>query len=140
MSLFVLDTDHISLIQRGHSQVVEHLGDKLGGEVVASIISFEEQLRGRLAIVRRASSPDEMAMAYLRLREMQDFFCTIPLLDFNSDVATVYKRLRKDYRRLGKMDLRIAATTLAHNGILVTRNQRDFGQIAGLLIEDWSIP
>ncbi len=79
-------------------------------------------------------------MAYLRLREMQDFFCTIPLLDFNSDVATVYKRLRKDYRRLGKMDLRIAATTLARNGILVTRNQRDFGQIAGLLIEDWSIP
>lgn len=140
MSLFVLDTDHISLIQRGHSQVVEHLGAKLGSEVVASIISFEEQLRGRLAIVRRASSPDEMAMAYLRLREMQDFFCTIPLLDFNSDAAVVYKKLRKDYRRLGKMDLRIAATTLAHNGILVTRNQRDFGQIVGLLIEDWSIP
>ena len=52
----------------------------------------------------------------------------------------VYKKLRKYYRRLGKMDLRIAATTLAHNGILVTCNQRDFGQIAGLLIEDWSIP
>lgn len=80
MSLFVLDTDHISLIQRGHSQVVEHLGAKLGSEVVASIISFEEQLRGRLAIVRRASSPDEMAMAYLRLREMQDFFVQFPCL------------------------------------------------------------
>ncbi len=140
MSLFVLDTDHITLFQRGHPQVTARLDAASDESIAASVISFEEQLRGRLAVVHRATSFDRLATAYLRLREMQAFFCTIRLLDFDVSAATIYERLRKEHHRLGKMDLRIAATTLAHSGILVTRNRRDFGQIASLPIEDWAIP
>ena len=71
---------------------------------------------------------------------MQAFFCTIRLLDFDQASARIYERMRKEYPRLGKMDLRIAATAIAHSGVLVTRNRRDFGQIADLPIEDWSTP
>jgi tRNA(fMet)-specific endonuclease VapC len=37
------------------------------------------------------------------------------------------------------MDARIAAIVLSRELILLTRNHRDFGKVAGLAIEDWTI-
>jgi len=79
MPLFVLDTDHITLLQRGHPQVVVHLGGMSGEFIAASVISYEEQLRGRLAVIQQAVSSDRLPIAYLRLREMQAFFLHDPL-------------------------------------------------------------
>jgi len=138
--LFVLDTDHVTLLQRGEPQVVEHLAKVPKHLIAASIVTYEEQLRGRLAVVRQAQTPDRLAWAYLRLREMHAFFCAIHLVDFDQSTARIYETLRKEHRRLGKMDLRIAATVLAHDCILVTRNKSDFGQIVGLSSQDWSAP
>ncbi len=139
MTLFVLDTDHVTLLQRGHPRVVERFSATPEDTVAVSIITFEEQLRGRLSVIRQSDSPTRLAIAYVRLREMQDFFCAIHLLDFDSKAATLYEALRQEHRGLGTMDLRIAATTLAAGGTLVTRNTRDFSPIANLPLEDWSV-
>ena len=138
MALFVLDTDHITLLQRGHLRVVERFNAIPEEDIAASIVTYEEQLRGRLAVIRQSKSPSRLAIAYLRLREMQDFFCAIRLLDFDAKAAAIHEMLRQMHRGLGTMDLRIAATTLAAGGTLVTRNTRDFAPIAGLPLEDWS--
>lgn len=47
-------------------------------------------------------------------------------------------RLRKIHRRLGAMDLRIAAIALAQNAKLISRNLKDFRPIVGLQVEDWT--
>ena len=42
---------------------------------------------------------------------------------------------RKRKIKIGRTDLRIAATVLEHGAILVTRNRRDFKQVPGLRID-----
>ena len=137
MALFVLDTDHVTLIQRGHPQVVERFTALSEENLAVSIMTYEEQLRGRLAVLRPSENPARLGVAYLPLREMQDFFCAIRLLDFDERAASIYETMRPRYR-LGTMDLRIAATTLAAGGTLVTRNTRDFAAIPNLPLQDWS--
>ncbi len=139
MPLFVFNTDHISLLQRGHPHVGEHVSATSPDDIAVSIVTYEEQLRGRLDVVRQATSTARLSVAYLRLREMQEFFCAIRILDFDANAAAIYERLRRQHRTLGTMDLRIAATTLAANGTLITRNARDFALIADLSLEDWSV-
>jgi tRNA(fMet)-specific endonuclease VapC len=64
----------------------------------------------------------------------------IPLLD-PTPVIPVYARLCAElqrsnaYRAVGQNDLWIAATALASNRPLVTRNRRHFHRIAGLQLE-----
>jgi tRNA(fMet)-specific endonuclease VapC len=36
------------------------------------------------------------------------------------------------------MDLKIASIALVNQSVVLTRNSRDFGQIIGLSIEDWT--
>ena len=139
MALFVLDTDHITLFQRGHTHVVERFSASSQEDVATSIVTYEEQLRGRLAVIRRATSPERLAVAYLRLREMHEFFRAIRLVDFDANAAEIYASLRRTHRSLGTLDLRIAATALAIGATLVTRNRRDFEAIPGLSLADWSV-
>ncbi len=136
MPLYLLDTDHVSLIQRGEQKVSARFQAASETGVVVSVVSYEEQLRGRLVVLSQAKTAEQLSRAYLRLREMQNFFCTLRMIDFDERANAIQDSLRQKHRRAGRMDLRIAATALAVNATLVTRNTQDFDGIENLKIEN----
>ena len=140
--LYVLDTDHLSLLQR-RSPEGKVLLQRLQANKVAfsaTVISYEEQTRGWMGHLAKAKNTTEQVIAYDRLRQHATNYCNIPLLGFNESAIQTNQQLRKRYPRLGAMDLKIAAIVLTQPAaMLLTRNTRDFGQIEGLSIDDWSI-
>ncbi len=138
MSLYVLDTDHVSLYQRNDPQVVSRIARMRYDEIAVTLITAEEQLRGWLKYIRRASTDERLVVAYSRLRTSLDYFCRIQLLDFDQEACSRYEGLRRQKIRIGTRDLRIAATALSVGAVLVTRNRSDFSRVPGLVLDDWS--
>ncbi len=138
MSVYVLDTDHASLLQRGHQPVIRQIAARSDNVIAVTVVTAEEQLRGRLRVIRRAASGPQLSVAYAGLRTTIEYFKSVELLDFSPAAAAEYAGLRSRKIRIGTMDLRIAAVVLAAGGVLVTRNHQDFIQVPGLRMEDWS--
>ena len=57
MSLYILDTDHVSLFQKNHAGLISRIGAVEPTAIAVSIITVEEQLRGWFKEIRRASGP-----------------------------------------------------------------------------------
>ena len=138
MSRYVLDTDHISLAQRNHPRVAAKIHAIHPDEMAITIITAEEQLRGRFSQIRRSPSGLACVDAYRQLRETIDRLKTLAILDFDVAAELIDQSLRQRHPRMGTQDRRIAAIALANQCILVTRNQTDFGQLTGLTLQDWT--
>lgn len=140
MSLYVLDTDHVTLFQRAHPIVVQQVAAVEPEALAVTVVTVEEQLRGWLRAIRRAPSGSKLVWAYAGLRATLGYFNSVHLLDFDQAAYARYEELRRQKIRIGTQDLRIAAIVLSMRGILVTRNQRDFVQVPDLVFQDWTIP
>ncbi len=138
MIRYILDTDHLSLMGRGHQRVTAKMLAALPGEVAITIITAEEQLRGRFSQIRKFPSGQACVIAYRQLRETIDDLKSMPILDFDLAAELIDQSLRQRKLRLGTQDRRIAAIALANKCVLVTRNRSDFGQVSGLTLQDWT--
>ena len=121
MSLWILDTDSVSLFQRGNLKIARRLNSVDSSEIAITIITVEEQIRGRFQAIRRAA-PDELVSAYQKLQVTFDSLKTFNVLGFTAEVQEIYANLIRQKIKVGRQDLRIAAIALSVNGILVTRN------------------
>jgi tRNA(fMet)-specific endonuclease VapC len=138
--MFILDTDHVSLFQRNDPHVSARVLATPPQELATTVITLEEQLRGRLDRVRRAQSDEEVVIAYHNLLATSLYFRTIPIIGFDEHAQNIFRRLRAQGIRIGTHDLRIAAIALSRGATLVTRNVRDFAMIPSLNTDDWSLP
>lgn len=137
MKLWILDTDHVSLLQRQHPVLTQKIAAVRISLISTTIITAEEQLRGRLDVIRRADFVIARVAAYRRFNETLDFLKQFELLlDFTADAEVYYGDLKQQKIRIGSQDLRIAAIALSVSGIVVTRNRQDFERVPKLQIED----
>ncbi|MBW4678093.1 MAG: type II toxin-antitoxin system VapC family toxin [Desmonostoc geniculatum HA4340-LM1] len=58
---------------------------------------------------------------------------------FTPEAQELYTHLINQKIKVGRQDLRIAAIVLSVDGILVTRNNRDFSQVPNLVLENWTL-
>src|SRR5262245_55199768 len=141
--MLILDTDLLTLVQRGSGEEYRRLSRRLEAaaadhEVCVTIISFEEQVRGWLAQIAAARTSDKQERAYLRLHNLLRDYLNRRVLDYSGRAIHRYQQLVKAWVRIGTMDLKIAAITLAHGATLLSRNLRDFTKVTGLQVEDWT--
>jgi len=143
MTYFILDTDHLSILQRRtepeFSQLASRLSQYSPDLIFITIISFQEQFQGWMAFINKAKNAEKIVTAYLKLESLIQLFSVSQILSFDSKAYEITENLRRAHIRLGTMDLRIASIALSHDAVLLTRNLSDFTKVPKLKIEDWTI-
>lgn len=73
MSLFLLDTDHLTLYQMGHPQLLQNLAQHLTDHLAISVISVEEQLTGWQRALHQAKDDARREQVYKRMARTVEF-------------------------------------------------------------------
>jgi tRNA(fMet)-specific endonuclease VapC len=129
---FLLDTNVcIALLTGRAPEIAERLRFLSPTEIRLCSVVKAELLHG----ARRSGKPAE------NLRLLAEFFSPFDSLPFDDRCAERYGVLRTELEvagtPIGPNDLMIAATALAFDVTLVTRNESEFGRVVGLRFESW---
>jgi tRNA(fMet)-specific endonuclease VapC len=139
----VLDTDHLSVLQWQERPACDRLLSRLerlsADDIATTIVSFQEQVEGWLAYLKRARKSEDVVAAYAKLEEVWRSFLKMNVLSFTAEAQDRFVELRRQCPRLPAMDLRIASIALATGATLLSRNLRDFRRAPGLVVEDWTV-
>lgn len=142
MTVWILDTDHVSLLERGNPKIRQRLRVTDPKLVMITIVTAEEQMKGRLAVINRLAGierVERLAAAYGDLQSTIEDLKRLTILPFSQGACDRYRGLLGQKLRVGSHDLRIAAIALGVGGTVVTRNRRDFERVPELMIEDWTV-
>jgi tRNA(fMet)-specific endonuclease VapC len=123
MTLWVLDTDHLSLLERGNPKIQGRLRQVDTSSVAITIVTAEEKVKGRLAAINSLSGierVDRLAVAYQALQSTIEDLQSLPILPFTDSARDRYRELLEQKIRVGSHDLWIAAITLSVDGVLLT--------------------
>lgn len=138
MSLYVFDTDALTLYGRLHPAVVRNVFDHLADDIVTTAITVEEQVGGWCSATRLARTPQQIETAFTRFTESVRALSGWDVLPFAAAAVVRFQALLRQKLNVGGNDLRIASIALEAGATVVTRNLRDFGRVPGVRCEDWS--
>jgi tRNA(fMet)-specific endonuclease VapC len=140
--MILIDTDHATLLkypesERGH-RFIERLEKVPKSEALGvAIVTVEERMRGWLAVIAKEKTALRQVVGYRELIRLFEFYQEFEIVPFDEAAAQQFEELRKQRLRLGTMDLKIAATALVQNALLLSANRRDFERVPGLRVENW---
>lgn len=140
---YLLDTDHLSILQRQTGQDYSNLSTRMANfllsDFAVSTVTFHEQMLGSHAYINRARNLNDVVKGYAMMARLVSDFKVLPLVSFDAGAATALEQFQSERIQLAKMDARIAAIALFRGLILLTRNHQDFSKVAALMIEDWTV-
>jgi tRNA(fMet)-specific endonuclease VapC len=129
---FLLDTDTCIYALKQERGVLERLLAHSRADIAVSVIT-EAELRTGAA---KSSAPTKTA------RLVENFLRPLTVAEFTSSDAATYAQVRAKLERagtpIGPLDTLIAAQALARELKLVSNNEREFGRVSGLAIENWA--
>lgn len=129
--MFVLDTNTVIYFFKGMGGVSERLLSTPPDEVALPTVVLYELETG----IAKSSEPSR------RRRQLASLVAASRVLPFGRSEARAAASLRAALELagspIGPLDNLIAGTALAHRGVLVTRNTREFGRVDGLAVVNW---
>lgn len=132
MKLYMLDTNTVSHLLRGHPVVTKRIVAVPMASLCISAITEGELLFG---LAKRPAAK----RLHVAVRQ---FLLRVDVLPWNSSTAEHYGIVRADMEKRGRilasLDLLIAAHALSVDATLVTNDQA-FSQMADLQSEDWTV-
>ncbi len=138
--MIILDTDHLSLLQRrgvAGARLLTRL-EAANQPVAITIISVEEMIRGWMAEINRTPTAEAQTLYYAKLAQLLDYFAEWDVVAFDLPTAQQFEQLRRLHlRSIGTQDLKIAAVALRHKATLLSANLQHFRLVPHLQVEDW---
>jgi tRNA(fMet)-specific endonuclease VapC len=130
--MYFLDTNICIYYLRGlYKSIEEHFEILSNQEIKIPIIVKAELLYG----IEKSKLKERNRTIY---KKFIGAFETVNLDDESlNQYAKIRLSLEKEGIIIGSNDLFIASIALAHDGILITHNTKEFERISGLHIEDW---
>jgi tRNA(fMet)-specific endonuclease VapC len=133
MPMYMLDTDTVSYLLRGHAPTL----DARVASVLPSQLSISAVTRGELLYGLRLK-----AGSHRFAQLIEQFLLRVQCLPWDEAAATHFASIAADLHRagtqIGNMDAMIAGHAMATGAVLVTNNTRHFSRVTGLTVENWS--
>ena len=125
MIRFLIDANSaVYAMDEGHELLTARIAQCLPGEIAISVISYAE-----IAYGTHVGKPPPPAV-------LEAFIAAIPLLPFDEAAAREYARL--PFKR-ARFDRLLAAHALSIGAAVITNNEADFADVAGLVVENWTV-
>jgi tRNA(fMet)-specific endonuclease VapC len=119
---YLLDTDHISFLQRRNCQefkiLIRRMSQFSMRDFALSIVSFHEQTLGAHNLINRAKTNNNIIRGYNLLSEILKGFATAPVINFDAQATLIFEQMREQKIQVATMDLRIGCIAIANNLIL----------------------
>jgi tRNA(fMet)-specific endonuclease VapC len=137
--MYLLDTDTLTHLYAGQSNVVERLRSVDDSDVGITIITKGEVLRGRIDYLIKAQTGADLLKAQSLLFRTEELLNQLLIVPVSQAASEQFDRLRivPKLQKIGRADLLIASIALSNQAMLVTRNLRHFRQIPNIRVVNW---
>jgi len=124
--MYIWDSNILRHFGEEHPTLFLHLGRVPPSQIALPSVTVAEVLRGRCERALKAE-PEYLPFAHTLLAETLDILNKFRILQFDEKCCQILKELKRRHKSHKRYaDMMIAATALAGNHTVVTRNEKHF--------------